>query len=523
MICLCLTGERLAENEDILRRYRSAVDLVELRVDLLSPDECAGLVGDPGLVRHSFPNVSRLLTCRRKSDGGDWNGSEEERLELLNTLSGRGFSYVDVEEDVPDKVVREIGNHGATIVRSLHSFEGVPENPVEVLDRLSRGGAIAKLACSVGDTNAVASLVDAAFSRPPGNHIVLGMGKYGLVTRLLAPRLGSAWTYCSPGDARQAAPGQVDPRELVERFGYRRIHPETSLFAIVGDPVGHSKSPEYHNARFIRDNLNAVYTAFPASDFEAFLRVARRIGLTGASVTVPHKASAARLADETDDSVRETGACNTLIREYDTYLGTNTDIPGFLDPLRPLFDRIRSATIIGAGGAARACAFALLSRGTDVCIANRTESKAHELAGELNAAMARMSRRDPGFRPGAAVPARLPRRREDIAEYRSLIVQTTSCGMTPEDDGDPIPDYSFDGSEIVYDIVYSPPVTRLLQRAERAGCATVPGGRMFEAQAAVQYELFRRAYWAETRRHGSGTPQYNGHDRGAESLPWLRR
>ena len=520
MICLCLTGERMAENEDTLRRYRSSVDIVELRIDLLSPDERATLLGNPESVERKLPNVSRLLTCRRKSDGGSWTAYDDERLELLSSLSGYGFSYVDVEDDVPDEVVREIGNRGPTIVRSIHSFQGVPDAPAGLLDHLSRDGAIAKLACYASDTSSLVPLVEAALGRPAGGHIVLAMGKYGLVTRLLAPRLGSAWTYCSPRDAVQAAPGQVDPRELVERFGYRRINSEASVFAIVGDPVGHSKSPEYHNARFIRDDLNAVYTAFPASDLESFFQIARRIGLTGASVTVPHKAAAGRLADETDDSVRETGACNTLIREYEMYLGTNTDIPGFLDPLRAMFDRIAGATILGAGGAARACAFSLLSRGTDVCIANRTESKAHELAEELNRAMIRMADRDPGFRPGTAISAALPRESEDIASYRTLIVQTTSCGMTPDEHGDPIPEYQFDGSEIVYDIVYSPPVTRLLGRAESAGCITIPGGRMFEAQAAVQYELFRRAYWAEVRRRGSGTPRYNGYDRTARNHPW---
>lgn len=520
MICLCLTGERMAENENALRRYRSSVDIVELRIDLLSSEERAALLRDPESLRRKLPSVSRLLTCRRTSDGGNWTASESERLELLSSLSGYGFSYVDVEDDVPDEAAREIGNRGPTIVRSIHSFQGVPAAPADLLDRLSRGGAVAKLACYAADTRSLIPLIEAALGRPPGSHIVLAMGEYGLITRLVAPRLGSAWTYCSPKDAVQAAPGQVDPRELVERFGYRRINAETSLFAIVGDPVGHSKSPEYHNARFIRDNLNAVYTAFPASDLQSFLHVARRIGLTGASVTVPHKAAAARLADEADDSVRETGACNTLIREYEAYVGTNTDIPGFLDPLRPLFDRIGAATILGAGGAARACAFSLLSRGIDVCIANRTESKAGGLAEELNRAMARMAERDPGLRPGTARSAALPRRHEDITGYRALIVQTTSCGMTPDEHNDPIPEYQFDGSEIVYEIIYNPPVTRLLGRAENAGCVTIRGARMFEAQAAVQYELFRRAYWAQVRRRGSGAPRYNGYQRAISNRPW---
>ncbi|MFW5995139.1 MAG: type I 3-dehydroquinate dehydratase [Spirochaetia bacterium] len=520
MICLCLTGSTMDENAELLRHYRSYVDLVELRVDLLDRSERERFQRDPGRVLGAFPRVKRILTCRRESDGGAWTDSEHERIAVLQALIAGGFDYVDIEDDLEDSVMYSLVSRGSRPIRSIHDLTGVPDDPAAVLERLSRNSAIAKLACSVRNTEDVARLVDAALERPMGTHVTLGMGDYGKVTRLLAGRIGSAWTYTSAAGAVSAAPGQVDPRALVEYFMYRGMERASAVFAVVGDPVEHSKSPEYHNSRFRRDKLNAVYIPFLTSDMTAFLRIARAVGIAGASVTVPHKHAAAEQADQVDDTVKQTGACNTLIREADMYLGTNTDIPGFLDPLESFLDRLGSATVIGAGGAARAVAYALLSRGTDVLIVNRTESRAHALAGALNESLRTLPSRREGVRPGSARSAGLPADSSALQGYDSLIVQTTSCGMSPHTDADPVPGYQFGGHEIVYDIIYTPSVTRLLERAESSGCTVISGVRMFEAQAEIQYELFRRAYWSLKRREASETPRYNGVNRQADRAPW---
>lgn len=515
MICLCLTAPTLDENRDILRRYRSNADLVELRVDLLNRSERERLSDDRSLTAPKlFPRVKTILTCRLNADGGAWDGTEEERLKLLCSLAERQFTFVDLEDGVSSACSDPFVEQKVRIIRSIHRFESMPEDVAGTLARLKATGDIAKLAVSVRGTADVDALVEAAQALPAGGHVVLGMGKYGLPTRLLAGRMGCAWTYTSPQRGVQAAPGQVDPRELTERYHYRSIGRDTLLFAIVGDPVSHSKSPEYHNARFQRDELDAVYLPFPVDEMTAFFRLAKRFSLSGASVTVPHKQGAAAGADYVDDTVRETGACNTLVREQDIYLGTNTDVPGFLSPLIPYLERLACACVIGAGGAARAVGYALLSRGTDVLIVNRTESRAESLSADLNRAMESLSSRDDGVLPGRARAGSLPNSYEALSGYRSLIVQTSSCGMEPDVQCDPIPDYPFDGSEIVYDIIYTPERTALIRRAERAGCAVITGGSMFAAQAAVQYDLFRRTYWSAQRSRSGVEPRYNGVKRG---------
>ncbi len=523
MICLCLTGETIEENQEYLRRYRNCIDLVELRLDLLSDSELDRLRGNPGRLGEMLTGVQRLVTCRRLADGGAWSGDERERCRVLGDVLDGPPDWIDLEDDLSDELEIAARERGVGIVRSIHCLDSPPADVPGILDRLSRGGALAKLAVAVSGTDDVRRLVESVAQRAPGTHIVLGMGEYGLMTRLLARRIGSAWTYTSAHGAVQAAPGQVDPRTLVERYGFRRIGPDTALFGVVGDPIAHSRSPEYHNARFQRDNLDAVYLPFRVDDLRPFMSIAHTLPLHGMSVTVPHKSAAAKLADHTDDAVRETGACNTLIREHDSYLGTNTDVPGFLQPLTPYLDAVDGATIVGAGGAARAIAYALVTRGMDVLIVNRTVSRAEALASDMNRAAERIASTQAGVRPGRARAGAIPNSRSDIAGFGSLIVQTTSCGMEPNDECDPIPEYRFDGSEVVYDIVYTPATTTLLERAERAGCRVISGALMFEQQAAVQYDLFRRAYWSFRRSRDNGTRSYDGVRRDIGRAPWSRQ
>lgn len=522
MICLCLTGETIEQNREYIRRYRNCIDLVELRLDLLSTEALEAVRRNPVGLDEMLPGVRRIVTCRRREDGGAWSGNESDRLEILRDMLDGAPDWIDLEDDLPDDLEIAARDRGVAVVRSVHRFEPPPEDIGELLRRLSRHGAVAKLAVTVSGMEDVRRLVEAVARRAPGKHVVLGMGEYGLMTRFLASRLGCAWTYTSAQGAVQAAPGQVDPRTLVERFGFRRIGEHTALFGVIGDPIAHSRSPEYHNARFQRDDLDAVYLPFRVDDAAHFMSIARILPLHGFSVTVPHKAAAAKLADRIDDAVQETGACNTLIREHGAYLGTNTDVPGFLQPLRPYLDAIDGATIIGAGGAARAVAYALVSRGMDVLIVNRTVARAEALASDMQRAAERIESTRAGVRPGRARAGALPESSADIAGFRSLIVQTTSCGMAPKEACDPIPHYRFDGNEVVYDIVYTPETTTLINRAERAGCRVIRGTLMFEEQAAVQYDLFRRSYWSHRRSREDGTRSYDGVRRDTGRAPWSR-
>jgi 3-dehydroquinate dehydratase/shikimate dehydrogenase len=305
------------------------------------------------------------------------------------------------------------------------------------------------------------------------------MGDVGFPTRVLALRLGSAWSYASPTDSA-VAPGQVTPVTLEDVYRFRDLTASTAVFGVIGNPVMHSRSPMIHNRGFASLGVDAVYLPFHVPDLDGFWKVADSLAIRGLSVTVPHKQAVLGPAVRGDDRVRAVGACNTLTRPRagDAWIGTNTDGDGFLAPLRAAFGGAvpagLRATVIGAGGAARSVVAALKESGARVLVLNRTIENARNLAEAFGAESGGIDAQ------GMEAAGRFP----------DLIVQTTSVGMTPREDSDPAPGLRFSGSEIVYELVYSPAKTCLVRRALEAGCRVVYGREMLIAQAMRQFLLF---------------------------------
>lgn len=480
LLCLCLTAPTLAENLAQARRWQALVDVVELRVDLLHPSQW------PGIAR--FPlqcPLPALCTIRRSGDGGNWRGSERARRRLLRAAAAARYRYLDLEADLPAAAV-PVPPRGPRVIRSLHDPQGTPANLDSLLRALARGPReIPKLAVTprgVGDLARVTAAAQAA----RGPRIVLGMGAYGVPSRLLAARLGSWLTFTSATSARlrAAAPGQLDPLTLQHRYRFRRQRGDSPVYGLIGNPVAHSRSPEVHNRGLAAAGAAGVYVPFLVDAVAPFLELAPRLGVRGLSVTIPHKEAVIPLLARRDASVRGCGACNTLLWERGGWTGYNTDAAGFLAPLRPALaaGRIRRAAVIGAGGAARAIVWALRGAGVEVLIVNRTLARAQRLAAELGAEAAALG--------AAGLAAR-------VAGHGDLIVQATNLGMQahagesqPGAGADPLAALPLAGREIVYDIVYTPPDTPLLRRARAAGCQVIGGGEMLLSQACEQFRLF---------------------------------
>jgi shikimate dehydrogenase len=294
---------------------------------------------------------------------------------------------------------------------------------------------------------------------------LIAMGEAGIPSRVLASWMGSCWTYAGEG----VAPGQVSERRLLEEFRFRRIGARTAVYGILGKPVAHSVSPAMHNAAFHAARLDAVYLPLAAADFEDFLTFADAVGLAGVSVTAPFKVNAFERADECDPVSRRIQSVNTLRRDGMKSLGCNTDVSGFLAPLEAaMHARGRRAVILGAGGAARSVSVALASAGMRVTIAARRPAQAQAVAALT----------------GAAVSPWPP----DPASW-DLLVNATPVGTSPNAGTSPLPDgYPFPGAGLVYDLVYNPPKTKLLDEAAAAGCRTIGGLDMLVAQAQAQFE-----------------------------------
>lgn len=454
-LCVTVTADTTAE----LRTRRDQVadaDMVELRLDTVSDPSAAG-----ALAGRKRPVI---VTCRPVSDGGHFKGSEEERRAILAEALSLGAEFVDLEWRGSCADLMELTG-GRRIVLSHHDFKGMPADVRELAHAMLASGAevvkLAVMASSLGDNVTLREIGKS--TRVP--MALIAMGEAGIPSRVLAGWMGSCWTYAGDG----VAPGQVSEQVLHDEYRFRRIGPRTGIYGILGKPVTHSVSPAMHNAAFKAANVDAVYLPLAAADFEDFTRFATAAGLSGASVTAPFKVNAFEGADECDAVSRRIQSVNTLRRDGERWLGTNTDVTGFLRPLEsttPL--RGMRATILGAGGAARSVSVALASAGVHVSIAARRPEQAHAVAG-LTA---------------AGVSAWPP----DPASW-DLLVNTTPLGTAPDVDASPLPDdYPFPSSGLVYDLVYNPQYTKLLKNAERARCKTLGGLDMLVAQAQAQFE-----------------------------------
>lgn len=510
MVCLTLTLPTLDQWRDALDRYAGYYNCVELRVDLLSDPDSASVVE----LAAGIPQPT-ILTVRRVRDGGGFGtpsaDHERERMALLEDLvASEAFAFVDLEEDVRDSdvaaaVEEAAETSGTRIIRSLHDFEGMPDDVEATLQRLAGPyGEIPKLAVTpngTADAHRLFRAYASARSRHgEGGFILVGMGRFGVPTRILARLFGALLTYTSPSGA-EAAPGHIDPETMETVFNASVHSAETRIFGVIGNPVLHSRSPHYHNPRFRRDELNAVYVPFPTDDVAEFFRLAETLKIQGFSVTIPHKeevlAHLVQLGAEIDDGSRAAGSCNTVVRrgpdsleEGGSFAGANTDVPGFLGPLEGLFGsdglRGKRATVVGAGGASRAVCYGLASHGVSLLVLNRTVARARRLAENIRSILASGGRQIPEIEAG---PLSTEGYRMSQG-FRDIVVQTTGIGMAPNVDADPAGGLQFTGAEVVYDIIYTPERTVFLERAATAGCRVITGRAMFDGQAAEQYRLF---------------------------------
>lgn len=469
-LCLSLTERTIAENIEIVEQERERVDLVEVRSDFLDPDELPHLTSLPKKI-----GIPAILSFRRRSDGGGRPVEESERRALLRRALAGGWTYVDLEHDLESGDIEERAAEVDTrVIRSLYDFKGVADGLESQARRLARTAReIPKLAVTPRSTGDLLKVLDAGERIRADRAIVVGMGEWGFPSRVLPERFSSVVTYATAGKL-PGAPWEITPEVLRTVYRVGELGSNPTIYCVIGNPVLHSRSPWIHNPGLRALFLEAIYLPIQVDELSAFAELAERFPISGVSVTVPHKEAVRSLLSIEDGSVDGAGACNTLVREDAGWHGYNTDIAGFVGPLRDAAgDELpgRTALVVGAGGAARAVVAGLTDAGCRVAIVNRSAERAKALAKQ--------------FRCRSVDPSEV----EKGAPY-DIVVQATSVGMTPNEDADPLPGYRFTGDEIAYDLVYAPPRTRFLARAESAGCRTIGGREMLIRQAQAQFRLF---------------------------------
>jgi shikimate dehydrogenase len=257
---------------------------------------------------------------------------------------------------------------------------------------------------------------------------------------------------------------------------------------VIGDPIAQSKSPLIHRFWLEKLGLAGDYTKrliAPAELFAFFAERRTDPHWRGCNVTIPHKQAVLPLLDRLDPLAEKIAAVNTVVHEGDALIGHNSDAPGFLEPLKPwLAERhlLRTARVIGTGGAARAIAHALWGEGFTLIIVARDIAKAEALANEFDRGHAYVG-------PLAAFAEPLDFDWQDTEGRLDLLVNATSLGMTGQ------PPLALDFSHvppgaIIYDAVYAPLETPLLAEARRRGHPVVDGLSMLIGQARIAFTHF---------------------------------
>ena len=477
MICVSIGRGRhrhvIAEHKFLAEH---GIQLVELRLDFIEgPIQVKRLLRD-----RPCPAIA---TCRRAADGGRWQGSEEARRLVLRTAIVEGVDYVDLEDDIAGEVPR-FG--GTKRIVSHHDFQKTPADLEAIHARLAAMDAdivkIATMANHPSDNLRMLALVRNA--RVPT--VGICMGDVGVPSRVLTGRCGAPFTFATFHEDRVMAPGQIGWRRMRDGYRYDSITDATRIYGVVADPVAHSLSPVVHNAALAAAGIDAVYLPFrvPAEQIDEFIEHADRWPLSGLSVTIPHKEAVLKHAAKKDGLVESIGAANTLAFGTDGLEAFNTDATAAVESLEAaLADHhadapnqgigVKTAIVLGAGGAARAVAFSLRQRDVDVTVCSRTIERARRIAVEVGCKAVDWN-----------------------ARYRmpyDCVVNATPVGMHPHVNETPFDKEHLRSYMVVFDTVYNPENTLLVKEAASLGCHIVTGVDMFVRQAAIQFRIWHDA------------------------------
>lgn len=442
---------------------------VELRLDWLSSD--AEIERFLKALAARRPKATLIATCRRREAGGRYGGTIAKQLVHLAEAIRAGCAWYDLEIETVRKCPRELVDvvlAGGKQLASAHFFQSMPKSLSKVAAELIQGRPDAiKIAAHCDSLAEARKQLD--FERKRRNVVAIPMGDIALPARFLALRAKGSFAYAPVEHA--TAPGQISLEDMKRVYRADAFNAHTQVYGVIGNPIGHSLSPVMQNAGFVARRMNAVYLPFLVRDLKDFLGSIKPLGIDGFSVTLPHKEKIIEELDDCEPLAARIGAVNTVVvRAGGKLYGCNTDYVGVLRSLeRRMPLRGSRVLIVGAGGAARAGAFALAQAGAAVCVTARRMVRARALARAAE---------------GEAVERGRLRR-----EFFDAIVNATPVGMHPRTGESPL-DANELNCRLVFDTIYRPRKTHLLQLAERRGIETVSGVEMFVAQGTAQWAIW---------------------------------
>ena len=255
-----------------------------------------------------------------------------------------------------------------------------------------------------------------------------------------------------------------------------------NTYAVIGDPIDHSLSPNIHNAAFRHLGSEDTYIAYkiPAGELSAGIGALKEIKIAGFNVTIPHKIEMMKFLDEMDTTSKVIGAVNTVVNDDGKLKGYNTDMIGFLDPIKKRNLTIKGSQVmlLGAGGAARAIMTAMVKeKASKITIVNRTIENANKLA-------------EFAKKIGGNIETVSLQEANKLISDHKFVINSTSIGMDNEPSH--ISTENMNENSIVYDIVYQPMNTDLIKKSKEKGATIIYGYEMLLSQAACSFEIWHK-------------------------------
>lgn len=470
-LCVVICGPTINEAREQVRKASVRADILEFRIDQFHFAHLESIAS----IKEST-HLPVIFTLRKRSQGGEYSGDEQERLEMIKELAALKPEYIDLEYDLRDHFNEILCISPDTkLISSFHDFEHNLKNLHSLLEVMRHEAvSIYKIASVAYTTNdALRMLRFIRETRKQGIKIIgISIGEYGLATRVLGPVYGNAITYAAVSDNHKTAPGQLTVDELVQRYHYRKLNHETEVYGLVGDPVVRSPSHITHNYVFGKLGRNAVYVKFNVTPAELheFMEMAKRLGFSGLSITMPLKEIVIRELGEQSEDAQKIGAINTLKIKNKIVTGTNTDGVGALNAIEKITSvKGKRMVILGAGGAAKAIAWEAKQRGATLVILNRTLERAVELARNLG-----------GTAGGLNDFYNIAKEGYDI------LINCTSLGMYSEKSSLPLDCSHMLPHKVVLDVIPGNKDTCFLKEARKKECRIIYGHEMLKHQAIKQ-------------------------------------
>ena len=502
MIAVSVKGKN--ENELIakINMVPKEADAVEVRLDYANNNQYSkSHNGDSyeiskynkiiGNIINNYKNMwadkKLIIALRGKKQGGRFEHSDTVKFEVFKKSIALGADYIDMEHDFNLGYIKKLLQYRKNIraktkiIISYHNLQNSDADFDGIYGKLKKYADAVKIVTYANKIEDNIKMIN--FLKKHRGKKIIGfcMGKSGSISRILCLKYGSLLTYACL-DREETAPGQYTADELLNAYNINSVNDKTKVFAVIGNPVEHSLSPEIHNHCYSTFGLNNVFVKIKVEELGSFIRNYRDI-LSGFSVTVPHKSGIIKHLNSIELTAKKIGAVNTVALKNGKFYGYNTDIFGAVRALKQKISISgKDVLMFGAGGAGKAIGYGIKDENGRLTIVDRATKKGKVLAKKLGCDF---------------IPLKKLINIKDSAF--DIIINATSAGMKAYESV--VPGYMLKKGRVVFDIVYGNNDTKLIADAKKKKCITIDGKEMLLWQAVKQFRLLtgRKAAYSMLR------------------------